>query len=183
MAKMGLKKLVWSAGEFGSYEASSKFTAKMVSLSVKINNAEGELYADDMLSEYVREFSSGDLTAEADNIDLVNQAKMYGATYTASSKEIAFNANDNAPYGGIGGYQVLMVNGEKKYRGWFFPKVRASVPDLEGNTKGSSISFGTEAIAMKVLAPDDGIWYYAAEFATEEAADAWIESKFAGGAV
>lgn len=185
MASMGLKYLAWAkmTGETDSavptYDT-GLVLGKLVSVQMTIANAEGELYADDMLAEYVREFSSGELAAEVDNISLENQAKVYGARY--ADGELQFSANDNAPYGGIGGYQVLQVHGNKKYRAWFFPKARAAVPDLSGATKGSSITFGSEPIKAKILAPLYGAWYYVKEFETEAAAKAYIDGKLGVGA-
>ena len=79
--------------------------------------------------------------------------------------------------GGFGGYQVLMVGGVKKYRAYFFPKAKASIPDWTGNTKGSSISFATQPISMKIMPPEFGPWYYIKEFDTESAAKAYVDAK------
>lgn len=180
MATMGLKYMAWAqmatepAAAIPTYSAGIAL-GKAVSVNVSMSNAEGELYADDMLAEYVSEFSSAELTAEVDNISLENQAKLYGATY--ASDEFKLSANDNAPLGGVGGYQVLMVGGVRKYRAWFYPKARASVPDWDGATKGNSISFGTQPIKMKIMAPIFGPWYYVKEFTTEAAAKAYIDTK------
>jgi hypothetical protein len=180
MASMGLKYMAWAdiAGEtttaVPTYNA-GLVLGKAVSVNSTVSNAEGELYADDMLAEYVSEFSSGELTAEVDNISLENQAKLYGATY--ADNEFTLSPTDSAPHGGVGGYQVLIVGGVRKYRAWFYPKVRASLPDWDGSTKGSSISFGTQPIKMKIMAPAYGPWYYVKEFTTEAAAKAYIDTK------
>ena len=183
MAKLGLKYMVWAEidseteNAIPTYKtATAMVVGQMVSLNVAIQNSEGELYADDMLAEYASEFSSADLTAEVNNIPLENQAKMYGARYTTDG-EFSASADDNAPYGGVGGYQVLQVNGSRKYRAWFYTKAKASMPDLDGSTKGNSISFGTQPIKMKVAAPKYGPWYYAKEFDTESAARTYINGK------
>ncbi len=180
MASMGLKYLAWAkmatepAAAVPTYDA-GVVLGKAVSTGLTVTNAEGELYADDLLAEYVSEFSSAALTAEADNVTLENQAKLYGAAY--ADGEIKFSSEDTAPYGGIGGYQVIMVGGVKKFRAWFFPKGRASIPDWAGATKGSSISFGTQPIRIKVMAPNYGPWYYVKEFDSESAAKAYIDAK------
>lgn len=183
MAKMGLKYMAWAEidtegdAAIPTYKsATATVLGRMVSLNVAIKNSEGELYADDLLAEYASEFSSADLTADVDNISLENQAKLYGATY-GSDQEFKANANDNAPYGGVGGYQTLQVNGTKKYRAWFYPKVKATMPDFDGSTKGNSISFGTEPIKMKVASPKFGPWYYAKEFSNEADAKAYVNTK------
>ncbi|MBQ6621531.1 MAG: hypothetical protein IJH75_01690 [Mogibacterium sp.] len=180
MASIGLKRLAWAqmASEpdngVPTYGA-GMILGKAVSTSLSITTAEGELYADDMLAEYVSEFSSAQLTAEADNIPLDKQAMLYGAAY--SGGEMQMSADDTPPYGGWGGYQVLMVGGVRKYRTWFFPKGKANIPDWNGATKGANVSFGTQPIDVKVMAPNFGPWYYVKEFDNEAAASAYIDSK------
>lgn len=183
MAKMGLKYMAWNEidtetdAAIPTYKADSGIVVgRMVSINVAISNSEGELYADDMLAEYAAEFSSADLTAEVDNISLENQAKLYGASYDETDG-FAANPDDSAPYGGVGGYQVLQINGAKKYRAWFYPKAKAVMPDFDGATKGNSISFGTQPIKMKIAAPKFGPWYRAKEFDTETDAKAYINTK------
>ena len=180
MASMGLKYMAWADMSEETPSAVPTYNAgrvlgKTVSVNVSVSNAEGELYADDVLAEYVSEFASGDLTAEVNNISMENQAKLYGATY--ANDEFTLSPTDNAPHGGVGGYQGVIVGGVRKYRAWFYPKVRASLPDWEGSTKGSSISFGTQPIKMKIMAPTYGPWYYVKEFASEAAAKAYIDTK------
>lgn len=181
MAKIGMKYFGWAEMATEPESAVPTYSSglvlgRMVSLNVTINNSEGELYADDMLAEYASEFVSADLSAETDNITLENQAKLYGSVYDTTG-EFKASAGDNAPYGGIGGYQVLQVGGSKKYRAWFYPKAKASMPDFDGTTKGSSISFGTQPIKMKIASPKYGPWYYAKEFESEAAAKAYIDDK------
>lgn len=181
MATMGLKYMGWAQLDEDAMQAAPTYKPGMVlgravSTNMTITNAEGELYADDMLAEYVSEFVSAQLTAEVDNIDLENQAKLYGATFD-EDKGLQFFADDNAPYGGVGGYQVLMVKNVRKYRTWFFPKAKAAIPDWSGATKGSSISFGTQPMKLRVLAPNFGPWYLVKEFDTEAAAKAYIDEK------
>lgn len=180
MASMGLKYLAYaematdSTSAIPTYEAGDVL-GQMVSTNLSIANSEGELYADDMLAEYVSEFESADFTAEVDNIPLSKQATLYGATY--ENDEFKASPIDVAPYFGIGGYQSLMIAGVRKYRAWFYPKARATMPDLDGTTKGKSISFGTQPIKMKIMAPKYGHWYYSKEFTTEAAAKAYIDNK------
>jgi len=180
MAKLGLKYVAWAKMATEPTSANPTYEAgivvgKAVSTNLAVKNIEGELYADDQLSEYKSEFSSADLTLEVDNITLANQANLYGATY--ANDEMTHSVNDAAPYGGIGGYQVLQVNNVKKYRAWFFPKAKAAIPDWSGTTKGNSISFGTQPMSLKVMAPNYGPWYYVKEFMTEAAAQAYIDTK------
>ena len=177
---MGLKYLAWAqqatepTNAVPTYSA-GKVIGKMVSANLAIENNEGELYADDMLAEYISEFKSAEFTAEVDNIPLADQATIYGAAYVGD--EFKASKDDTPPFGAIGGYQVLMVGGVRKYRAWFFPKVKATMPDWDGTTRGDSITFGTQPIQMKVMAPAYGPWYYLKEFTTEAAAKAYVDTK------
>lgn len=182
MALMGLKYMAWApikeetASAVPTYDKTKKIVVgKMVSLNVKVNNAEGELYADDALAEYAGEFSSADLTAEVDNISLENQATMLGAQYEEENG-FAASANDTAPYGGVGGYQVLQVSGAKKYRSWFYPKTKAVMTDVDASTRQKDISFGTQPITMKVTSPLYGPWYCMKEFDAETDAKKWVDT-------
>lgn len=183
MAQMGLKYMSWAPiatdteTAIPTYTSADGFTVgKTVSLNVAVSNSEGELYADDMLVEYAAEFSSAELTAELDNISLDNLATLLGSTY---SEEDGFSAkkDDTAPYGGVGGIQTLMVGGVKKWRAWFYPKAKAQMPDVDGSTKGSSISFATQSLKMKITSPNFGPWYYAKDFTSESEAKTWIDTK------
>lgn len=181
MAKMGMKYYVWAkmltepANAKPTYNA-GKVMGKMVSLNVTISNSEGELYADDMLAEYASEFASAEMTTEVDNIPLADQAEMYGAEYTEDGA-LNHYGDDTPPYGAVGGLQVLMVGGVRKFRVWIYWKAKAVMPDFDGTTKGSSISFGTEPLRSRIMAPNYGPWYTAKEFATEDAAQAYLYTQ------
>ena len=181
MAQLGLKYLAWAQidQETDNAEPSykeGKEIGKIVSLNATVSNSEGKLYANDQLVEYAGEFTEGDLTIAVDNIDLADQAKMLGATYSEETEEVS-GINDTAPYGGIGGYQVLMVKGKRKFRAWVFPKVKAQQPDMDAATKGDSISFGTEPIKAKITATNKGSWRFRKEFDKEEDAKAYVDTK------
>lgn len=183
MASIGLKYVAWAQMATEPTNAIPTYNTgielgKAVSANLTVTNAEAELYANDMLAEYVAEFVSAGLTMEVDNISLQNQATLYGAAY--NDGELAVGSEDTAPYGGIGGYQVLMVHGERKYRAYFFPKAKASMPDWTGTTKGQSISFGTQPLNLRIAAPNYGKWYLIKEFTDESAAKAWVDAKIGG---
>jgi len=179
MAKIGFKKFYWAKmlaeplTSVPTYEKGLQL-GKAVSCNVAVTNAEGELYADDQLAEYAAEFSSAQLTAQVDNISLENQAMVYGAQYV--DDELLHGVNDTPPYGGAGGYQTLMVEGKRKYRAWVYTKTKASIPDEDSTTRGNNISFGTQPIDMKIMAPNFGPWKRVKEFDTEAAADAYVQT-------
>ena len=179
MADIGLKYMAGAKMATEPENAAPTYDAgmvlgKMVQINLAVNNAEGKLYADDELAEYVNEFSEADLTAEVDNIPLDKQATLYGARY--EDDELMHFADDQAPNMGVGGVQPLRVGGAKKFRAWFFAKARAALPDWKGTTRGDSISFGTQPIKMKITSPNYGPWYRVKEFASYAAAKAHIDT-------
>jgi hypothetical protein len=180
MAKIGFKYAAWAkvasepVGALPTYNA-GKVIGKAISSNLAISNAEGSLYADNVKVEDVSEFRSATLTMEVDNIALQNQADMYGADYVDG--ELQNGGADNAPYGGFGGVQVLSVQNVRKYRAYFFPKCKAIVPDESDNTKGASISFGTQPLQLNIAEPNSGKWRYIKEFTTEAAALAYVDTK------
>lgn len=179
MAKIGFKRFYWAKMKtepetsVPTYEKGMRL-GKSVSCNVAVANAEGELYADDQLAEYIAEFSSGQLTAQVDNITLDKQAAVYGAQFV--DDELLHNVNDTPPYGGVGGFQTLMVEGKRKFRAWVYTKTKASIPDEDSTTRGNNVSFGTQPIDMKIMAPNYGPWKRVKEFDTEAAADAYVQT-------
>lgn len=179
MASIGLKYLAWARMKTEPQDSiptyyPGKVLGKMISTNLAVTNSEGELYADDALAEYIAEFSSAEFTAETDHISLQDQAELYGAKYVDG--ELQHYSGDNAPYGGYGGYQVLSVHNERKFRVWLLPKAKAVIPDETGATKGGSVSFATQPLKTKVTAPNYGPWKRVKEFTDEAAAKAFIDT-------
>lgn len=181
MALMGLKYLAWApikeetANADPTYEG-GKEIAQIVSMNVTVSNSEGKLYANNQLAEYAGEFAEGDMTMETDHISLEDQAKMLGSSYSEDGENVD-NTGDTAPYGGIGGYQTLLVKGKKIFRAYVFPKIKALQPDMDATTKGDSISFGTQPIKAKITATNNGVWRRMQEFDNEEDAKAYVDGK------
>ena len=149
---------------------------KLVSANLTVNNATGELYADDILAENVSEFSSGSIAMEVDNLSDDVASAIFGCE--VSDGVATYAADDEAPEGGLAYYKSLMVNGRKKYRAYYYPRVRAAVGNDSASTKGSSISFQTDSVEFTVMAlADTKAWKQTEEFATSEEAVTWIKSQ------
>lgn len=181
MAKIGMKYWGWApfnvvdtVSALPTYTAGFKL-GESVKADVKITNAEGQLYAEDALCEDISEFSSGALTGEVDELTLAKMATIYGATL--SNGELGFASSDTPPFGGTAYSQYLQKSGTKKYRTFFYPKVKAKVPDDSATTKTASFSLGTEPISMVIFQPLFGKWRYVKEHANLAAAQAYIDGK------
>ena len=181
MAKIGLNNFRYSvlteaADGTPSYAGAVK-PAKAVSCSVSINNNDAKLYADDALAESDTSFSNGSVTMGIDEDDLTTMAALLGHTITAG--EIVRNAEDVAPYVGLGRVVTKMVGGAYKYKVEILYKVKFSEPSQENSTKGETIEFGTTEIEGIVNALANGDWSKAKQFDDKSDAIAYLEAAFA----
>ena len=187
MAQYGAKRPRWAPvatqpdASLPTYTYSDVVTiGKLVKADLTVTNASGELYADDALAERVDMFASGSLALETDDLTDANAAAIYGASLDADSSELTNKDSDNAPYGGIAYYKVLMRNGAKVYKGVFLPLVKAAVGNDSSPTKGNAITFGTTATSFTIFRCNSAAWRLTKEFTGDSAeADciAWCDTK------
>ena len=109
-----------------------------------------------------------------DRFDYATQADLLGHTYSEQNG-IKRNANDTAPYVGLGRVVVVMEDNTRKYRTEFLRKVKFSEPSQEDNTKGENVEFNTIEIEGTIAALANGDWSEAKEFTTQADAIAHIE--------
>jgi phi13 family phage major tail protein len=181
MAKIGLNNFRYSvlteaADGTPSYAGAVK-PAKAVSCSVSVDNNDAKLFADDALAESDTSFAGGSVTMGIDEADLTTMAALLG--HTISEGEMVRNAEDVAPYVGLGRIVTKMINGAYKYKVEILYKVKFAEPSQENNTKGESIEFGTTEIEGTVNALANGDWSKAKQFDTKEAAITYLEAAFA----
>lgn len=180
MAKIGLRNflmgiLTENSDGSATYGVAMK-PAKAISCNVSISNNEAKLYADDGLAESDTSFQSGTVTLGIDDEDDAMLATMLGHQYV--NGEIVRNADDVAPYMGLGRIVTKMVNNVYKYKVEFLHKVKFAEPSQENNTKGESVEFGTSEIEGQVAKLANGKWGTAKTFNTMEEAQTYLESFF-----
>lgn len=177
MAKIGLSNFRYSilteASDGTPSYNGAKTPGKAISCNVEISNNSASLYADDVLSESDTSFAGGTVTMGIDEDDLETMAELLGHTY--SDSEIIRNANDTAPYVGLGRVVTKMVNNVVKYKVEFLYKVKFSEPSAENNTKGESVEFATTEIEGTVAALKNGKWSIAKTFATKSEAMTYLD--------
>ena len=181
MAKIGLTNFRYSVlteatDGTPSYAGAIK-PAKAVSCSVSIDNNDAKLYADDALAESDTSFSGGSVTMGIDEDDLTTMAALLG--HTIDDGEIVRNADDAAPYVGLGRVVTKMVGGQYKYKVEILYKVKFAEPSQENNTKGESVEFGTTEIEGTIAALANGNWSKAKQFDELTDAISYLESAFA----
>lgn len=178
MAKIGLDNFRYSKLtelEDGTPNyAGAKKPAKAISCKVDISTNSAGLYADNALAESDTSFQSGTVTIGIDEDDDKMMAELLGHSIDEQG-EITRNANDRAPYVGLGRIVNKMVNGARKYKVELLYKVKFQEPSQEDDTKGETLEFKTSELQGTVskLANDD--WSKAKTFDTHKEALDYLE--------
>ena len=147
--------------------------AKAISAVMSVEVAEAILYADDGADEVVKEFISGELTLNVNDLMPADLAAILGQTQDADGVVYA-GEDDEPPYMAIG-FRAKKANGMYKYI-WLY-KVKFAIPSENYNTKGDSIEFTTPEITGQFIKRPDGRWK--AEHVavpTEQAAASWFSA-------
>lgn len=177
MAYIGLRKpIVGVRKSFGVYETPYAF-GKAIGITVTPSYAEGSLYADDIQSEYDKEFISADTTLNTNTIPLMARDSVFG--HKMNEEEVVFSADDESNYVGVGWISVEKVDGVRSYTGNFMPKVKYTEPEETYATKGENIEYNTPSITGKALAEEeDNHWKYIKSFKTAQEALNYVYGKF-----
>lgn len=184
MAKIGLTNIWWAKlteAEDGapSYDGAKSF-GKAVSCKVSVTNNDATLYAEDALAESDKSFNSASVTLGVADDDDTVFAPILGHTVKGSDEgkgEMVRNANDVAPYVGLGRVITKMVGGVLRYKGEFLYKVKFSEPSQEDQTKGEKVDFKTPEIEGTAASLANGDWSAAQTFDTTDAAVSWVKDK------
>lgn len=179
MAKIGLNNFrygILTEGEDGtpSYDGAKKLR-KAISCNVEVTNNEAELYADDVLAESDKSFSSATVTAGIDDDDMELLASLLGHTYSEETGMVR-KTDDIAPYVGFGRVITKMVDGKYQYKVEFLYKVKFAEPSQEDTTKGDSVEFGTVELEGTASALANGEWSVSKVFDTKAEAITYLES-------
>jgi len=146
--------------------------AKAIQAQMSTQIAEAKLFADDAVDESVKEFVSGTLTLNINDLISKHQAYLLGQKMDADGVVYA-DGDDEAPYVAIG-FRATKTRGRFKYI-WLY-KVKFAIPDENYQTKGESIAFQTPSIVGTYQKRNDGKWK--ADFVglpTDAAAQKWFD--------
>lgn len=181
MAKIGLNNF-----RYGTLTEASDGTAtygpaqtpgKAVTCNVEVENNDASLYADDALAESDTSFAGGTVTMGIDREDQATMANLLGHTVDAQG-EMVRNANDVAPYVGLGRVVTVLRDNVQMYKVEFLNKVKFSEPSQEDNTKGESVEFSTYELEGTVAALATGDWSKSKTFTTKAEAITYLEGLF-----
>ena len=133
-----------------------------------------ELYTDDALSESDKSFNKGTVTIGIDEDDTETMADLLGHDVSEEG-EMVRNAEDTAPYVGLGRIITKMVKGQYKYKVEFLHKVKFAEPSQEDNTKGENTEFNTTELEGNVAQLANGDWSKTKTFDTKTEAIQYLE--------
>ena len=184
MARIGFKSAKYNLHDTSSkkYKGTTATSLEKVideKFAPEYNNA--ELYASDGLAESDYSFKKGTLTITVANDDDTKDAELLGNT--TATNEVTKSIDDTAPDVGYGHIVTKMVNGAKKYKVEFFPRVKFSKITTDAKTRGEGVEFGTTTIEGVVYPLTEafngltaGVWEKHQTFDTEAAATAYLDS-------
>ena len=179
MASIGLKNFKYAKlNEDGKTYGEIKTLAGAIECKVTLDLSEASLYADDTLKEQVSLFKSGTLTAGIDDDDDSVFAELLGKTVDEQTGVVTSNTEDLPIYVGFGHIVSKIVNGEKKYKVEFFPKVKFKPFIPDSKTKGDSLEFTTPSVEATIFENDNGDWEKHSVCDTESEANTLLESFF-----
>ena len=180
MAKKGLRyvavgKLADGAtsGATATY-TDSKYMGTSAGLTGNISANDVKDYGDDRVVETDTSFQSGTLSWEKNELADEDYAYILGHTYDSTEKTVLANADDIAPYIGLGVVGVSSVDNEDKYLAKFYYKCQFHEPNDENTTKQDSVTFSHTTIEGNVFTLKNGDWRMQKSFDTEAAAIAWV---------
>lgn len=128
---------------------------KMIDAKLTENRSDASLFADDGLAEYDDTFTGGNIALTLADVDDATYAEIKGCTITEG--EVTDNEDDSAPEIGYGHIITKVVNGVRKYKVEFLPRVRVTKITADAKTKGESIEFGTVSLEGKVMSLNKAI--------------------------
>lgn len=148
---------------------------------LSVTSYTGTVPGDDTNQVDMERFAYGQLDAETTMSDLEVNAKIFGHSYTESGGEIS-SSDDSAPDGGYAFVQSILKKDKNViYRATCLHKVTAiaSSEKQEADTrKPGELNPKNNPISYKVKEDATGAWRTRNDFATLEAAHAFIASVF-----
>lgn len=177
MSKIGVSKLYYAkqtteeTASAAAVYATPVAVPGLVSINVAPSANKATLYADN--GPYETASTLGEITVSLDLADLPLsvQADLLGHTLDSTTNQLDSKSSDVAPYVALL-FEFLMGNGKKRcvklYKGKF------AEPTDEGQTKGESVEFRTNAIeASFVQLKNNSMWKSTKDFDADASTDSW----------
>lgn len=151
MAQIGLKNLFYAPITEASGTGYETFgtpvqLAKAISADLSVNNGDATLYADDGADVEIREFTSGTLSLNIDDLGKNVAAALLGARI--DNNGVLISSGEDTPPAVAIGFQSKSAKGGDRFF-WLY-RVTFGIPGAQIRTKGESIEFATPTIEGKI---------------------------------
>lgn len=133
-------------------------------------------YGDDRTVETETGVNDGTLSVEHNELTAEQEAYMLGHTLSEGGSVLS-NANDIAPYLGVGFVGKSKRSGALKYTAKFYPKCQFREPSDDNATKQDTTAFAHSTLEGNMFPLQNGDWRDAKEFDTLDAAKTWLNGK------
>lgn len=168
-----------------------------ISANLELRYAEGRLYAEDMLAEYMRKAVGGTISIGVKYITQAAQTLLFqsktkqrtinytpagGSATSVDATSVVIGGEDEGQYVGVAFFAPDMVDGVEKYTCCLVKKALFGPPSMALQTMGESIQFGTPTTTGEFLA-DDSATHDLLEVAIADniaAAKAWVQAVLGG---
>lgn len=181
MAHIGMKYVVAAPLKNDETYDPGYVVAKAIEFTGTPNTNSAVLYADDGSAETDQAVSNMGTSLNVDDVSLEVQGKLLGHTYTASSGEtpegLVINADDVAPYVGMGFYKRRRKNGVTSFTVIWLNKVQNTAMTENAATKGETTEFQTDTIEGTSYPLSNGAIYEKHVLDTEAKAKTWLNTK------
>lgn len=182
MAQIGLKYLVCAKVNETNTDVTydkGMVMSNAIKADVSIEINEAKLYADDRIVENIKEFKSGKVSLNGDNLTYAVQSLILGHTLETlqNGEKLIAKGDDDGAFVGVGFYATTIKGGVRKYRAIWLRKVKFGIPNESLETKGDAINFQTPTIEGTVLTDILGFWKEECLFETEQGAVTWLNTQ------
>lgn len=162
-----------------------------ITADLQLKFAEGRLYAEGTLAEYMRKATGGTISIGEKYIPDAAQQLMFGMRSktrtvgtgtTTTVSGLQYGANDVPQAVGVAFYAPDMIDGVEKYTCVFIPRVIFGPPSMSLSTMGENIAFSTPTCAGEFM-PDHSTNKELIETATASTktdAAAWVDLVLGG---
>ena len=167
-----------------------------MNVNLELRFAEGRLYAESTLAEYMRKAVGGTISIGVKYIPSAAQIMMFnsrsnsrsitytpdsGTSTTISAAGLVIGRKTTSAYVGVAFYAPDMVDGVEKYTCVKIARALFGPPSMTLQTAGESITFNTPTVSGEFMADDsaNGDLIEVAIVDDEEAAIAWVTAVLA----
>ena len=179
----GIRCAKYSKNESGVQYSEPTRVGDAMNCSLELRFAEGRLYAESALAEYLKKATGGTVSIGVKYIPQPAQKLMYDAKDSPRSVSkkstvgLKFGKKTTGQYVGVSFYAPDMIDSVEKFTCVFIPKVLFGPPSLAFQTLNDAITFQTPTTTGEFLAADneDGDMLEVAVCDTEDEAIAWTK--------